>query len=214
MELNPKDLHYKDCYKLLIGSVLPRPIAWVSTKGSNGVYNVAPFSFFTVVCPNPPTITFCPNIRSLNGIEKDTLRNIRETGEFVVNIVTETLAQAMNITSTELPADVSEFERANLTPAPSKLIDAPRITESPINFECKLSQIVTIGESLGQGSLIIGEVVYFHIADHVYTADYKIDIEQLAPIARLSGMGYTRTTDRFEMHRPPEEITSSKTMKS
>jgi flavin reductase (DIM6/NTAB) family NADH-FMN oxidoreductase RutF len=142
-------------------------------------------------------------------MEKDTLHNIRETGEFVVNIVTNELAEAMNITATELPPEVNEFERAGLTPVPSKVINVPRIAESPINFECKLSQIVTIGDQLGQGSLVIGEVVYFHIDDRVYVPDHKIDVEKLAPIARLSGAAYARINDLFSIERPPAEITSS-----
>lgn len=206
MEFRAADLDSRQAYKLLIGAVVPRPIAWVSTVSADGVYNLAPFSFFNAVCPNPPTVVFCPVIRGTDVNEKDTLRNVQDTGEFVVNIVTEDVAEAMNITSTELPAAVDEFARANLTPLPSTLVKPPRVGESPINFECKLTQIVTIGKEKGQGSLVIGEIVYFHIADEVYLPDHKINLGTLKPIGRLSGNGYTRVTDLFEMQRPPSEV--------
>lgn len=206
MEFDAADLSFRQAYKLMIGSIVPRPIAWVSTIGATGQYNLAPYSFFTGVCSNPPTLVFCPNIRSLDGQAKDTLNNIRYTGEFVVNIVTEDQAEAMNTTSTETPADVDEFALAGLSPLPSKLVSAPRVGESPINLECKLSQIVTIGEEIGQGSLVIGEIVYFHVDDSVYIPDHKIDPTRTKHVGRMGGTFYTRTQDLFDLIRPTPQI--------
>lgn len=206
MEFRASDLDYRDRYKLMTGAVAPRPIAWVSSISPEGVLNLAPFSFFTAVCPEPPLVVFCPNIRSQNALPKDTLRNIEATGEFVINIVSEPLTEAMNITSTELPPDVNEFELTGLTPASSVLVKPPRLAESPINLECKLYQIVKIGDQLGQGSMVIGEIVYFHVADRAYIPDYKIDTAQVQPVARLGGIQYARTTDLFDLARPPAQI--------
>lgn len=206
MEFNAKDLSFQERYKLMIGSIVPRPIAWVSSIDSKGNYNLAPFSFFTAVCPEPPLVVFCPNIRSLNKQPKDTLRNIETIPEFVINIVTQNTVEAMNITSTELPPDVDEFSLAGLTPVPSKIVKPPRVAESPIQFECKLHQIVKIGEQAGQGSLVIGEIVYFHIYDSVYVASHKIDPTKVHAVARMGGNLYARTTDLFELVRPPAQI--------
>ncbi|MBS1272317.1 MAG: hypothetical protein MAGBODY4_01458 [Candidatus Marinimicrobia bacterium] len=206
MEIDPHSQPFRDNYKLLIGSVVPRPIAFVSSQNADGRLNLAPFSFFNAVCPNPPTIMFAPVNRSADGTRKDTLLNILETEEFVVNIVTEDIAENMNIAATEYPKQYNEFEEAGLTPAPSVKITPPRVKESPINFECKLTKHVSIGEdgTPGSGNVIIGEVVYFHVADDLYH-EGRIDLEKLKPIARLAGDDYCRVTDLFAMPRIPYE---------
>ncbi len=208
MEFKAADLAYLERYKLMTGAVAPRPIAWVGTVDAAGQYNLAPFSFFTAICPDPPLVVFCSNIRRQNGQEKDTLRNVRETGEFVINIVTEPLVEAMNISCTELPPEVDEFELAGLVPVPGVLVKAPRVGESPISLECKLHDIITIGDQRGQGSMVIGEIVYFHISDEVYVPDFKIDHARVRPVGRMAGITYARTTDLFDVHRPPSQIKS------
>jgi flavin reductase (DIM6/NTAB) family NADH-FMN oxidoreductase RutF len=200
------DLNHHDRYKLLIGTVQPRPIAWVSTLSTDGVPNLAPFSFFTVVCSEPPTIVFCPSVRTSTANGKDTLHNVRDTGEFVINIVSEAVAEQMNITSTDLPPDVDEFALAGVTPLVSQLVKPPRVAESPVSMECKLTQIVTISDNVGGGSLVIGEVLMMHVADEVYIPDFKVDTFKMQPIGRLSGAGYSRTRDIFEMPRPKPQI--------
>jgi len=202
MEISPESMPWQSLYKLLIGSIVPRPIGWISTVNPAGQPNLAPFSFFNVACANPPCVLFCPMIRSNNSQPKDTLRNIRETGEFVVNLATEALAKAINLTSGDFPADVSEFAAAGLTPLSSILIRSPRVAESPINLECQIRQIIDLGDQPGSGSIVIGEVVYFHIADEVLIPPDKIDIRKLKPIARLAGNSYCRVTDIFDMERP------------
>ena len=185
-------------YKLLIGSVVPRPIAFVSTISVDGIFNLAPFSFFNAVCGNPPVITFACGVREP---EKDTLRNVRATGEFVVNIVTEEIAEKMNLTSGEYPTHVDEFALTGLTPCPSELVKPPAVRESPINMECKALQIIDISTRPQGGSLVIGEVIRFHI-DPAVTSDFRIDAEKLRAIGRMGGNEYTRTRCRFEMVRP------------
>lgn len=207
MEVNPDNMHWKSLYKLFIGSVVPRPIAWVSTINADGDPNLAPFSFFTVAGSNPPHVIFCPMIRSTDLSTKDTLNNIRATGEFVVNIVTEELGNAMNLTATELPADVSEFAYARLETTPSVIVKPPRVAKSPVHFECKLAQIVDLGDgSPGSGSVVIGRVVHLHVDDEVLIGEDKIDLEKLRPIGRLAGNSYTRVTDLFELIRPPTQV--------
>ncbi len=206
MEFHFADLKHPDRYKLMIGTIQPRPIAWVSTLSASGVRNLAPFSFFTAVCSEPPTIVFCPGVRASTSGEKDTLRNIRQTGEFVINVVSEAVAEAMNITSTDLPHDVDEFELAGVTSLSSSLVQPPRVAESPISMECKLSQIVTISENVGGGWLVIGEILVMHVADEVYIPDFKIDTLKMQPIGRLAGAGYSYTHDLFEMPRPKPQI--------
>jgi flavin reductase (DIM6/NTAB) family NADH-FMN oxidoreductase RutF len=193
-------------YKIMIGSILPRPIGWISTISTQGNTNLAPFSFFNAVCPNPPTVLFCPNIRRSDAGSKDTLHNIRATGEFVVNIVTEKLAEAMNITSTEFPAEVNELEAAGLTPASSLMVRPPRVAESPIHFECKVTHVLDIGSGFGSGSIVVGQVLHVHIDDKVLLGIDKIDLLELKPIGRLAGTAYCRVTDIFKMNRPPSQI--------
>jgi flavin reductase (DIM6/NTAB) family NADH-FMN oxidoreductase RutF len=203
MEIKPDALSWKSVYKLLIGSVLPRPIGWISSVNDQGQPNLAPFSFFNVACANPPTILFCPMIRSVNNQPKDTLQNIRETGEFVVNIVSGELVEKMNLTSVEAPCEVNEFDYAGLTPAPSCEVTPPRVAESPIHFECKLNKIVEISQEPGGGSVVIGTVVHMHIDERLLIGEDKIDLVKLNPIGRLAGNSYVHVTDIFDMERPP-----------
>jgi flavin reductase (DIM6/NTAB) family NADH-FMN oxidoreductase RutF len=206
MEINPSTLPWRSIYKILIGSVVPRPIGWISTVDREGRTNLAPFSFFNAVCPNPPTLLFCPNTRGADQGQKDSLKNILDTGEFVVNVVTEALTEAMNITSTEFPPEIDEFEAAGLTKEPSLTVKPPRVAESPIHFECRLMQIVEIGSGAGGGSIVIGEILQIHIHDSVLIGTDKIDVLKLKPVGRLAGMSYCRVTDLFMMERPASQL--------
>jgi flavin reductase (DIM6/NTAB) family NADH-FMN oxidoreductase RutF len=202
MEIAPDSLHHQSLYKLMIGSIVPRPIGWISSIDTDGRNNLAPFSFFNAVCGNPPTLLFCPGVRNSDGQHKDTLNNVRTTGEFVANIVTETLAEGMNLTSGEYPSDTDEFAVAGLTPVPSLKVRPMRVADSPIHYECVVSQIVTIGDEPGGGSIVIGRVVHLHIADDLLIGEDKVDIERLQPIGRLAGTAYSRVNDIFHMTRP------------
>lgn len=206
MEIDPTSLPWKSVYKILIGSVLPRPIGWISTINAEGQANLAPFSFFNVVCPNPPTLLFCPNIRSTDTGQKDTLKNILATGEFVVNIVTEELAEAMNTTATEFLPEVDEFHSAGLTPAASLVVKPPRVSESPIHFECRLREVIEISRAPGGGSIVIGEIVHIHLDEAVLLGSDKVDVLKLKPIGRMAGNIYCRTTDLFEMVRGTSQV--------
>jgi flavin reductase (DIM6/NTAB) family NADH-FMN oxidoreductase RutF len=206
MDLDPASVPWQVVYKLMIGAIVPRPIGWISTVDELGQPNLAPFSFFNAACADPPTVLFCPMIRGADRATKDTLNNIRATGEFVVNIVTEPLAAAMNLSSTELPAGVNEFKRSGLTAAPSAAVRPPRVAESPIHFECKLHQLIELGTEPGGGSVVLGRVVHLHAADAVLYDGDKVDLTKLKPIGRLAGSAYCRVTDLFEMQRPPSEV--------
>lgn len=185
----------------MIGAIVPRPIAFVSTKSSNGIDNLAPFSFFTGVCSNPATIAFCPARRGKNGEMKDTLINIRDTGVFALNIVSESFAQAMVTTANEFPPEISEFDESGLTPVQCEKIDVMRVKESKISFECKLNQIIEVGNGdPGSGALVLGSIILFHVADEIYQ-DGRIDLEKLQPIGRLAGNMYIRSTVPFEIIR-------------
>ena len=202
MEIDPTTLPYQSVYKILTGSVLPRPIGWISSVDLNGRPNLAPFSFFNAVCSNPPTLLFCPLVRGIDGKIKDTLNNVRATNEFVVNIVTEDILQAMNASSIEAPPDFNEFEYAGLTLAASVSVKAPRVKESPIHFECKVRQIIDINDEPGGGSIVIGTILHIHAEDRVMLGQDKIDLMALKPIGRLMGGGFCRVTDLIQMERP------------
>jgi len=199
MIIDPAQQSTKDNYKLMAGSIVPRPIAFVSTKSKDGFDNLAPFSFFNGVCSNPPTIMFCPARRGRNGEIKDTLKNVIDTGVFALNIVSESFAQEMVSTAMEFPPEISEFDETGLTPVPCEKIDAMRLKESKITFECKLNQIIEIGDgSPGSGAIVLGTIVLFHVADEIYD-NGRIDLEKLQPIGRMAGNIYIRTTDQFEI---------------
>jgi flavin reductase (DIM6/NTAB) family NADH-FMN oxidoreductase RutF len=202
MIINPADHTPVNLYRLLVGAIVPRPIAFVSTISSAGVLNLAPFSFFTAVSANPPVICFSPMVRpAAPGALKDTLRNIEDTREFVVNIVSEDFAQQMNLTSADFPPEVDEFAASGLTPLPSDLVRPPRVRESRIHMECGLLFTVHVSALPLGGSLVLGKVLRLHIDDSLI-ADFKIDPAKLRAIGRMAGATYARTTDRFEMPRP------------
>jgi flavin reductase (DIM6/NTAB) family NADH-FMN oxidoreductase RutF len=201
----PASLAPVEVYKLLAGSVVPRPIAWVSSVDAEGVPNLAPFSFFTVASANPPVLCFCPSMREAkNGLRatKDTLENIRATGEFVVNIVSEETVEAMNQTAAQLPSDEDEFVHAGLTPVPGEQVRAPRVAEAKVQMECRLRQIIEVSAEVMGGSLVLGDVVRFHISDAVLEPNFHIAPEKLRAIGRMAGSGYIRTGEGFELVRP------------
>lgn len=201
MIVDPSVSPKSDVYRLMIRSILPRPIAWVATISEDGVRNLAPFSFFTGVSSDPPTLCFAPGRRSVGGGKKDTLANVEASGEFVVNVVTESLAERMNESATDFPPGVDEFERAGVTPVPGERVRAPRVAESPVQMECRLVQTVDVGpDGAGGATLVIGEIVLFHVDDAVLT-DGKVDPALLQAVGRMGGMDYTRTRDRFTMVR-------------
>ena len=176
-------------------------IAFVSSLNAAGAFNLAPFSFFTAISANPPVICFSPMVRAGGGARKDTLRNIEATGEFVVNIVSEDFAAQMNVCSAEFPPEVDEFAVSGLTPLASDLVKPPRVAESRVQMECRLLQIVQVSAKPLGGSLVIGEVLRFHIADEVIQ-NFRIDADALRPIGRMGGPSYTRVGDRFDLIRP------------
>ena len=200
MIIDPAATEPRNVYKLMVGAIVPRPIAFVSTVSADGVLNLAPFSYFTAIGANPPAICFSPG-RRRDGTKKDTLVNIEGTGEFVVNVVSEEFAAQMNATSAEFPPEVDEFDASGLTPIPSDLVKPPRVRESHIQMECRLLQVVHVSTKPLGGSLVIGEVLRFHLDDAIVN-DYVIDPAKLRAIGRMGGPTYTRTTDRFDLERP------------
>jgi len=201
MTIDPGHASPNDIYRLMIGAIVPRPIAFVSTLSPDGVRNLAPFSFFTAVSANPPVICFSPMVRGGAIPRKDTLVNIEATGEFVVNVVSEEIIRQVNISSAEYPPEIDEFVESGLTPIASDLVKPPRVKESRVNMECKLVQVVHISAKPLGGSLVLGEVVRFHVDQSLFENDL-IDPDKLHPIGRMGGPTYTRTTDRFNLDRP------------
>ena len=201
MYVDTRELSSRDAYKLLIGSVVPRPIGWVSTISEDGVGNLAPFSFYMAATGNPPTVVVSNSYR--NGEPKDTLRNVKAIPEFVLNVVTEATGDAMNATSEELPFGVDELPLAGLTPAPSRLVRPVRVAESPINMECRVVQLVPVGDPKTGATLIIGEVVAWHVDDEYFDAErFRVRLDTLNALGRMAGDGYCRTRDQFDMVRP------------
>jgi len=192
MEVDPRTIPWRDGYRLLIGSVIPRPIGWVSTQSVAGINNIAPFSFFNAACASPMVVTFAPMRDSDTGKKKDTLQNVEATGEFVINIVTESLLERMDRTGENFPPEIDEFSAVGLTPVASQTVAPPRIAEAPVHFECRVLHVLHFGDgSSGSGSLVVGEVVHLHV-DEDLLVNGRIDIERLRPVARLGGPYYAR----------------------
>lgn len=196
--IDPASLHPRDAYRLLTSVVIPRPIGWVSTIGSDGSRNLAPFSFFNGVGGQPPTIMV--SIGQRQGQVKDSLRNIQETGEFVVNLVDESLAEAMNLSSGEYGYEVDEFAVAGLTPAPGQVVRAPRVAEAKVALEVKATQTVPVQDT--HYTLVLGRVVRFHLQEGLLRPNGLVDAARLKPLARLGGDEYAPLGPVFEMQRP------------
>ncbi len=202
MDLKLSDLSALERYKLLIGLVIPRPIAWISTWSENGIANCAPYSFFNVFSEDPPLCMVSFGLRS-NGRIKDSLRNIRRTGEFVVNLVDEATANAMHLSSEEFPPEVSEFDQAGLTTAPAALVQQPRIAEAAASLECRVYQRIEIGPGR---EFVIGEILLAHAREGVIDPKTKRISETLyRPIGRLFGNRYCTTRERFNLPGPLPE---------
>ncbi|MEW6671921.1 MAG: flavin reductase family protein [Thermodesulfobacteriota bacterium] len=201
MKIDPKELNWHKSHDLLTDLVAPRPIAWVATIGADGIYNLAPYSYFTPMCNQPMILGFSV-ARKANGQKKDTLVNIEECKEFVVGVVTEALAGPMIKSAAAYPIHVDEFKEASLTPVPADIVAAPLVSESPVNMECRLLQILHLYDGPRKNDFIIGEVVRIHIRDDVIVEN-QIDASKLKLIARLGGRGkaYCRTTDIFNISR-------------
>ncbi|WP_286914294.1 flavin reductase family protein [Flavobacterium sp. UBA4197] len=200
MHLDPSVLDQSAIYKLLTGAVIPRPIGWISSVNNEGVYNLAPFSFFNAVGEDPPHVMFS-TVRP-NNTNKDTLNNVLETKQFVVNMVTEELVEKMNMTSMNIPSDQSEFELAGLTPLPSLKVKAPRVKECQITMECELVHHYTLeNHKHGGATIVIGKVVMFHVAEDVLLDNYKINMETYKPVARLAGSNYSKLGEIFSIKR-------------
>ncbi|MEO7414594.1 MAG: flavin reductase family protein [Opitutaceae bacterium] len=191
----------REIYDWMTRTILPRPIAWVSTLSPAGQTNLAPFSFFQGVTSHPPTLLFVP-VNTRDGVKKGTVRNIEDTGEFVVNLVPFVLAEAMNATAALLPHGESEFERFEVVATPSERVRPPRVAHAPVSFECVLDRIVLIGEGPLAANVIFGRILLVHVSDAVLDASGKADPARLDLVGRLGGETYTRTTERFDLKRP------------
>lgn len=195
---NARDMHH-----ILMSIIAPRPIAWVSTVSQDKVYNLAPFSAFCVMSVNPAIVGF-NSAAFRDGRKKDTFINIESSGEYVINMVDESLAEAMNITSASFAPEIDEFQEAGLTPVKADLVKPPLVGESPVSLECRLRQILKFGEEPMTNNFVIGDVLLIHVKDE-YCTNEEINASALKLIGRLGGRGidrYCRTTDSFEMQRP------------
>jgi flavin reductase (DIM6/NTAB) family NADH-FMN oxidoreductase RutF len=205
LTLDPAEHQPRQIYKIMTGVIVPRPVALVSTIDADGVPNVAPFSFFCGVGSVPPTLLFCPVLRATGegsaARRKDTLRNVEETGEFVVNVVSDALAAAANASAAEVPPHVDEFQLAGLTPLAGAVVRAPRVAESPAQMECKLLQAIYTSREPGGGVIVLGEIVRFHVRADLID-NFHVDPAGLDAVGRMAGNTWVRTRDRVELTRP------------
>lgn len=201
MILDFETLPPRDAYNWMIHAVTPRPIAWVSTISAAGQTNLAPFSYFQAVCSKPPTLMFSGAVNRL-GVKKDSVINVGQVPEFVVNIVPFALAETMSITATPLPHGESEFEKFGIASAPSTKVRPPRVAAAPVAFECKLDRILDFGSGPSGANVVFGTIVCAHVSDAVLGADGQIDPRKLDTIGRMGGDNYVRTTELFTVVRP------------
>ena len=203
LSIDPKEISTKKLHGYLLGAVAPRPIAFASTMDEEGNPNLSPFSFFNVFGANPPLLIFSPARRVKNNTTKHTLDNSLATKEVVINVVNYDIVQQMSLSSTEYPEGVNEFEKAGFTMLPSDKIKPFRVAESPVQFECKVNEVVFTGEEGGAGNLIICEVVKIHVSNNVLADDGSIDQHKIDLVARAGGNYYTRARDSFfEIEKP------------
>jgi len=203
----PEDMATKDLHQLIIGCVAPRPIAFVSTRDEHGLLNLAPYSFFNAFSSNPPILVFSSNRRVTNNTTKDTLHNVMSTKEVVINAVSFDIVRQMSLSSAEFPPEVNEFEKIGLTPEESVIVGVPGVKESPVNMECRVKEIIPLGEHGGAGHLIICEVVHMRIADRCFT-EGKLDPNKLDLMARMGRNYYVRASGSaiMEIYQSVTEI--------
>lgn len=196
---DPADLDHTDAYKLMTGLVVPRPIGWIGTQDDNGSPNLAPYSFFQCVATNPPIVLFSAGVT--NGHQKDSLLNARTSGVFTCNMVGRATSEAMNASAAELGRGESEFDFAGLTPVPAAEVDAPLVAEAKATLECRVQQIVELGEPPVENAVVFGEVVRITVDDELLDGT-RIDFDGLDAVGRLAGSAYATTRDRFSLERP------------
>lgn len=200
MQFDPKSLEQSAVYKLLTGSVIPRPIGWISTIDEEGINNLAPFSYFNILGDDPPHVMF--STRRDNNTNKDTLNNVLKNKQFVVNMVTENVVEAMNTTASSVSSDIDEFELAKVTPISSKLIKPMRVKESPIHFECEMVHHYFLeNHNQGGACIVIGRIVMMHFDDAILLDNYKINMENYKPVSRLAGSNYSKIGEIFSIKR-------------
>lgn len=204
LSFDPLSVSLKERHQYIIGAVAPRPIAWVSTVSGEGVLNLAPFSFFNAFCSNPPVVVIGPARRGSDATVKDTLNNLREVPELVVNVVTRELVWRMALTSIEYPPEVNEFEKAGLTPVSSVRVKPPRVAQSPVQLECRVRDIITISEGQAGGNMVICDVIYMHIDEKVLNERGQIDPARLRLVGRLNRFWYVEVGENslFEVPVP------------
>ena len=202
-KFNPKNIPIRDFYHLMISSISPRPIAFVGSVDSNGQHNLAPFSFFNGFGANPPIIGFSPALSGRTGLPKDTLLNIKETKEFTISVVTKDIIEQVSLSSCEYPKNIDEFSMAGLSKFKTELISSPGVKESPIIMECKLVDIIELGNLPASGNLILGEILLLHIDENILNKDNKIDSEKINHIGRSGKNWYVESNkSMFEIIKP------------
>ncbi|WP_116126880.1 flavin reductase family protein [Lewinella sp. IMCC34183] len=204
MTLDPNDMDTRDLYGYLSTAVAPRPIAFASTVDSEGRVNLSPFSYFNVFSTRPPILVFSPILRGRDGSAKDTLENLRAVPEVTISVVNYAMVEQTSLASTEYPTGTNEFAKAGFTEVAGEVVRPPRVQESPVSFECKVDDIIALGESGGAGNLVIARVVRIHIDEQVLDAEGKLDTRKLDLVARMGGNDYCRATDDnlFEIPKP------------
>lgn len=203
ISIDPKEVTTGKLHGMILGAIGPRPIAFASTMDSDENPNLSPFSFFNVFSANPPILIFSPARRVRDNTTKHTLENVQATKEVVINIVNHSIVQQMSLSSTEYAKDVNEFEKAGLTMTPSEKVKPYRVGESPVQFECKVNQVVPMGQEGGAGNLVICEVVLMHVDENILDKEGKIDQYKIDQVARMGGNWYTRANKGlFEVTKP------------
>jgi flavin reductase (DIM6/NTAB) family NADH-FMN oxidoreductase RutF len=194
LRIDPTQIATKDLHQYILGAVAPRPIAFASTLSLDGVPNLAPYSFFNAFSSNPPTLIFSSNRRVANNTTKDTLKNVEDTGEVVINVVPHSIVRQMALASVEYDADVNEFIKTGLTPLPSEMIKPFRVAESPVHMECRVHQILPLGEKGGAGNLIICNIVLMHISEAILNEKGRIDPHKIDLMGRMGRFYYVRAS--------------------
>lgn len=203
ISIDPKEIPVGTLHGYLLGAVSPRPICFASTVDSEGKVNLSPYSFFNVFSANPPIMIFSPARRVRDNTTKHTLENILETKEVVINIVSHAMVQQMSLSSTEYAKGVNEFTKAGFTEMPSNIVKPPRVKEAPVQFECKVNEVIGLGSEGGAGNLVICEVVKVHMHEEILDADGKIDPFKIDTVARMGGNWYSRAKEGiFEVEKP------------